>query len=202
MQGAPCPPAHNSARSFFVLPLVLALLALAAFPILARAESSPGTVYNPAVPTTPTKVNPTKVEKTPSQGTGGKENAPATGSEAEGATKPHEGNSESEENSEGKENSTAGGGSGDKGGHGGKPEGGQAGKSGVGGAKVAEAGSGGAKPSSTGQNASSSGGGSSPLIPILIVVVVLAAISIGIVLYRQRKGAGGSDGRVSSPNAS
>ena len=50
--------------------------------------------------------------------------------------------------------------------------------------------------------AKSSGGGSSPVVPILIAVVVLAAISIGVVLYRQRKSdQGGSDGRVSSPNA-
>ena len=49
----------------------------------------------------------------------------------------------------------------------------------------------------------SSGGGSSPVVPILIAVVVLAAISIGVVLYRQRKSdQDGSDGRVSSSNAS
>jgi len=47
-----------------------------------------------------------------------------------------------------------------------------------------------------------SGGGSSPVVPILIAVVVLAAISIGVVIYRQRKGGSGQDGRVSSPNAS
>jgi hypothetical protein len=49
---------------------------------------------------------------------------------------------------------------------------------------------------------SESGGGSSPVVPILIAVVVLAAISIGVVIYRQRKGGTGQDGRVSSPNAS
>ncbi len=42
----------------------------------------------------------------------------------------------------------------------------------------------------------SAGGGSSPIVPILIAVVVLAAISIGVVLYRQRKG----DAGVSSSN--
>jgi len=40
--------------------------------------------------------------------------------------------------------------------------------------------------------------GSSPLVPILIAVAVLAAISVGTVLYRQRRG---SDGGF-SPNAS
>jgi len=54
-----------------------------------------------------------------------------------------------------------------------------------------------------GKNVSESSGGSSPVVPILIAVVVLAAISIGVVLYRQRKSdQGGSDGRASSPSAS
>lgn len=55
-----------------------------------------------------------------------------------------------------------------------------------------------------GKPASSSSGGSSPVVPILIAVAILAAISIGVVLYRQRKGDSGpgSDRRVSSPNAS
>jgi hypothetical protein len=35
---------------------------------------------------------------------------------------------------------------------------------------------------------SSSGGGSSPLVPILIAVAVLAAITIGVVMMRQRRG--------------
>ena len=48
----------------------------------------------------------------------------------------------------------------------------------------------------------SSSGGSSPVVPILIAVVVLAAISIGVVLYRQRKSGQGPDRRVSSPGAS
>jgi len=51
---------------------------------------------------------------------------------------------------------------------------------------------------------SHSGGSSSPVVPILIAIAVLAAISIGVVLYRQRRSDAGSgpDGRVSSPNAS
>lgn len=54
-----------------------------------------------------------------------------------------------------------------------------------------------------GKNVAESSGGSSPVVPILIAVVVLAAISIGVVLYRQRKSSqGGSDGRASSPSAS
>jgi cobalamin biosynthesis Mg chelatase CobN len=54
-----------------------------------------------------------------------------------------------------------------------------------------------------GKNVAEASGGSSPVVPILIAVVVLAAISIGVVLYRQRKSdQGGSDGRASSPSAS
>jgi cobalamin biosynthesis Mg chelatase CobN len=54
-----------------------------------------------------------------------------------------------------------------------------------------------------GNNVAESSGGSSPVVPILIAVVVLAAISIGVVLYRQRKSSqDGSDGRASSPSAS
>jgi hypothetical protein len=37
-------------------------------------------------------------------------------------------------------------------------------------------------------------GGSSPLLPILIAMAVLAAASIGVVIVRQRRGAGGPDG--------
>jgi hypothetical protein len=42
------------------------------------------------------------------------------------------------------------------------------------------------------------------VVPILIAVAILAAISIGVVLYRQRKQdqGPGSDSRVSSSNAS
>jgi len=84
------------------------------------------------------------------------------------------------------------------GGNGNKPNGGAGGQT--------ESGLSGNEPvahNSVGTSPSSSSGGSSPVVPILIAVVVLAAISIGVVLYRQRKsGQGGSDGRVSSSNAS
>lgn len=41
------------------------------------------------------------------------------------------------------------------------------------------------------KSASTDTGGSSPLVPILIAVAVLAAISVGAVLYRQRRGSAG-----------
>jgi hypothetical protein len=54
----------------------------------------------------------------------------------------------------------------------------------------------------TGQPAPSSGGGSSPLIPILIAILALAAISVGAVMYRQRRGRDGSATGTASPKAS
>lgn len=44
-------------------------------------------------------------------------------------------------------------------------------------------------------------GSSSPLVPILIAIAVLAAISIGAVVYRQKRQDGGPGGSI-SPNAS
>jgi MYXO-CTERM domain-containing protein len=41
------------------------------------------------------------------------------------------------------------------------------------------------------KSASTDSGGSSPLVPILIAVAVLAAISVGAVLVRQRRGSAG-----------
>ncbi|MBS1887162.1 MAG: hypothetical protein JSU06_08240 [Actinobacteria bacterium] len=129
-------------------------------------------------------------------------NPAAKGSEAEtggagtgGGKKSGSGGAKSSEEGSSKEGeknpSTAGGAGG-----GNKPNGG-AGENGIGGAKEVGA------PTQTGTHVAKSSGSSSPLVPILIAIVVLAAISIGVVLYRQRKsGQGGSDGRVSSSNAS
>src|ERR1700761_640105 len=57
MQGAP----RRSARSFFVLPLVLALLALVVFPVFARAGEIPE--YEVEVPTVESEVVPTHPKK-------------------------------------------------------------------------------------------------------------------------------------------
>ncbi len=209
MQGAPCRPARSSARSFFVLPLVLALLALASFPVFARAES-PGAVYNPKVeqlPPTASKVEPTKVTK---GSTKPEENAKAEGSNAQSTEKPAQKPQKEPEEEEGSSQKKKSGAAAGKSENNGPKSGGKEGKSEIGGTKkVAGSESAGGNANkvntATGENASSSGGGSSPLVPILIVVVILAAISIGVVLYRQRRDAGdsdGRDGRVSSPNAS
>jgi cobalamin biosynthesis Mg chelatase CobN len=42
--------------------------------------------------------------------------------------------------------------------------------------------------------AAGNAGGSSPIVPILIAMAVLAALSVGVVLYRERRGDDGADG--------
>jgi hypothetical protein len=206
MQGALRRQAHSSARSFFLLPSVLALLALALFPVMAHAESSSGATYEVEVPSIESEPSTSSHEKAPTHhkpsNTGNGETGRATGSNAEtggvGSEESETGNGSQGHKKEGSSEeeetnpSTTGGGGGGNNSNGG---GGQT-ENGVGPAEpVAH--------TATGTNASESSGGSSPVVPILIAVVVLAAISIGVVLYRQRKsGQGGSDGRVSSSNAS
>jgi cobalamin biosynthesis Mg chelatase CobN len=190
---------------------VLALLALVVFPVMAHAGQTPGeTVYETAIPSATSEPNAGGNEKSATHQHKPKNNAPAEGSDAgteTGGSTGSEGGSgggkksSSQEGSSSEKESNPSMSGGGGGGNGNKPNGG--GTEGAG----TETGITGAQevaPASTGTNASqSSGGGSSPVVPILIAVVVLAAISIGVVLYRQRKsGQGGSDGRVSSSNAS
>jgi cobalamin biosynthesis Mg chelatase CobN len=164
-----------------VLFSVLALLASACAPALVQAE----TVYEtpetnlPGETKNPTKhKNPASPESSPKAHQSGE--SPGDG----GSGQPEE---ESESGGVPSGNpSTPGGGSEAQG------------KDGEG-AKVANQQPGGtvqdAKPLAT--TTSASDDSSSPLVPILIAVAVLAAISVGAVLYRQRRG----DGRF-SPNAS
>ena len=173
----------------------------------ANAENAGETVYENAVPGLENEPPPGSHpahHKTPN--TGESETGRATGSNAEtGGVGPNDGESgtgsgdqgSSKEGSsqEGEGNPPTGGGAGGGnpgGGAGGQPEG-SVGE----GQKV-----GGGTSTPTHTSESSGGGGSSPVVPILIAVVILAAISIGVVLYRQRKsGQDGPDGRISSPNA-
>jgi cobalamin biosynthesis Mg chelatase CobN len=184
---------------------VLALLALVVFPVFARAGEIPE--YEVEVPTVGNEVVPTHPKKHKAH------------QDAEPNSKAHasatpSGNSEGEEGGGSKSGTGGtGNGNGGSGSEGGKSpsNGGEAGQPNSGGqGNISEAK--GLPSEAKGSNVSeSSGGGSSPVVPILIAVVVLAAISIGVVLYRQKqsgKGPGdrepgqGSDGRVSSPNAS
>jgi cobalamin biosynthesis Mg chelatase CobN len=211
MQGAP----RRSARPFFVLPLALALLAFVAVPALAQAGENGPAQYEPE-PTESFKVpNSTKESTSKSKGSthesSGKSskeskangNPAASASEAGGTGKKSSSEEEPEEGSE-KEAKTGGAATGNGGN---KPGGGEGAKANKGGG--AESGVGGQQEVTGGNigtpvaHKTSSSGGSSPVVPILIAVAVLAAISIGVVLYRQRKSGGqGPDRRVSSPNAS
>jgi len=185
---------------------VLALLALALFPVSAFANAGE-TVYETEIPSVTSEPKSGGTEKTPAPhkatNTGKGESDQAHGSNAgtgggsegsdEGSgSKGHKKKSSSSQEEEGNPSTAAGGGGNKSGGNGGGAEGGS-----ISPAKELDS-------TQPGQNAASkSSGGSSPVVPILIAVVVLAAISIGVVLYRQRKsGQGGSDGRVSSSNAS
>jgi cobalamin biosynthesis Mg chelatase CobN len=205
MQGALRRPARSSARSFFALPSVLALLALALFPVIARAESSES-VYTPEVPTITTSKKPTKTHttETPKKKHASSNNPAAEGSAAGGTSGGSSVKSKTESESEGQK-SSVGGASG--GGSNNPPKGGGgegAGGGSKGGASKPESGISASKKvanAQPGTNVSESSGGSSPVVPILIAVAVLAAISIGVVLYRQRKSGQGPDRRVSSPNA-
>jgi cobalamin biosynthesis Mg chelatase CobN len=207
MQGAP----RRSARSFFVLPLVLALLALVAFPFSAFAESGEIPEYEVEVPHVENETVPPHPKKHKPQGE-------EPNSKAHASANPGS-NSESEESEGSNSGGAAGNGTGSNGT--GQSEGGQSPSNGGETGKSNTGGNGGVSElkevepaQATGKNASeSSGGGSSPVVPILIAVVVLAAISIGVVLYRQKQQSGngpdggrkpgqGSDGPVSSPNAS
>ena len=171
---------------------------------------NPGeTVYETEIPSVTSEPSSGGTEKTPthhkSPNTGNGESDQATGSNAEvggtgsegseGSKSGHKKEGSSSKEEEGNPSMGAGG----NGGNGGNSNGGAGGGSE---GSISESKDlGGSQP---GQQVASksSDGGSSPVVPILIAVVVLAAISIGVVLYRQRKSdQGGSDGRVSSPNA-
>lgn len=182
MLRTPHPQGPSLGRPAVALVSVLALLAFACFPALAQAE----TVYENESTTlpgggagkTPTQhKNPDSPESSPK----------AHDSTPDGGTEQPNG-----ESSEGGGAST---------GNPSTPNGGGVAQGNDGeGSKVANEQPGGgvqnAKPLAT--TTSADDDSSSPLVPILIAVAVLAAISVGAVLYRQRRG---SSGRF-SPNAS
>jgi hypothetical protein len=186
---------HLSARSsgplFFLLPSVLALLALVCFPLTAGASEIPQ--YTEAPP---------EVPKTKKQTNGGVESEDETPARSSNTG----------------EGGSTGGGSGSSGGSGGSGGSGD-GSSAATNPHPSTEGSGGTGTTKDGKSATAGpkGGGtankpvsspaeaddssSSPLVPILIAVAVLAAISIGAVLIKQRRQRDGADGAV-SPKAS
>ena len=174
----PHPHVRRLARPSLALFSVLALLAFACVPVLAQAE----TVY--------------EVEKT-NLPEGGGENSPTH----------HKNPGSSESSPEANQSGVPGGGGGQNGGGGGHSQPGspnsqggpsqesKSGAPGGGGESQGKTGNGSQNGQNTphvqigeGKPASSETSGSSPLVPILIAVAVLAAISVGAVLYRQRRG--------------
>jgi cobalamin biosynthesis Mg chelatase CobN len=163
---------------------VLALLAFACFPVLAQAE----TVYEQESTTLPGNGGGSSPSHNPDSGGSSPKahwSGAPDGGGSEGSTP---GSSESQNRASKESNpSTPGGGSqaqGEKGN--GVPDGKQSGLE-------LET----AKP--LGNSTTVDDDSSSPLVPILIAVAVLAAISVGAVLYRQRRGGSGG---LFSPKAS
>jgi cobalamin biosynthesis Mg chelatase CobN len=183
-------------RALFASMSVIALLALACFPVFAHAEcvSSSCVQYTEAIPKAEGEhtSSPSPHQKTPAKSS-------STDNGGAAAPKPHEAEgSEGSEGSEETESSSHGGGvagNGNGGGTGqGKPAGSGGGK---GQSPVQQANQ--PKGTSTSQ---SSDNGSSPLVPILIGIAVLAAISVGAVMYRQRRQRRGPTASAPSPKAS
>jgi hypothetical protein len=170
---------RGSGRSALLLLSVLALLALACFPILAQADSV-GPEYNTALPGDGgAKQNENIAKSSESPKTGGAEAPPSAGtgeSYAEQAPPSSEG--------QGGVNAGPEGGSGQ-----GSPD---KGNNPHGESKVQPA----APHAQSTPN--SSDDGSSPLVPILIAAAVLAAISIAALLIRQRRQRDGSSPSLST----
>lgn len=184
-------PGRSSARLFFALPLVLALLALVSFPV-GQAVGSELPEYEDAPPEVP-------------------------------APKPHHESKPEKESESSAHSSNTGGGTSAGGGSGGSNTGGgesvSEGSSEGSGDNPSTAGSGGtgkdngSKAATDHQNkgaeanttisapVESDDSSSSPLAPILIAIAVLAAISIGVVVIKQRRQRRGPDGAI-SPKAS
>jgi cobalamin biosynthesis Mg chelatase CobN len=177
-------PRRHSARPSFALLSVLALLALASFPVLAQAESGIPE-YETQIPTVqghhaaPTRAGGTPAHASTSPSTAKSGNR--EGSESGSSKKSSSGGS-------GKPNSGGGGGSGQSSpGNGSNTPKGK--ESLAGQEKLAVA------PVAAAESSSS------PLVPILIAIAALAAISIGFVVVRQRRQRRDGGGEV-SPKAS
>jgi hypothetical protein len=172
---------RGSGRSALVLLSVLALLALACFPVLAQADSV-GPEYNTALPGDggPTQnENIAKSSKSPKSG--GAEAPPTSGGAGEGYAE------QAPPSSEGQGNPNADTGGGTSQGSPGK------GNNPPAGTKVHPS-----APHVQSTPAATSDDGSSPLVPILIAAAVLAAISIAALLIRQRRQRDGSSPSLST----
>ena len=172
---------RGSGRSTLLLSSVLALLALACFPVLAQAGS--GTIeYDPALPGDGgPKQNENIAKSSESPNSGGAEAPPSTGS-SEG----YAGEAPQSSESEGNANAGNGGGTGQ-----GSPD---KGNNPPAETKVQPA----APIARSTPDSASDDDGSSPLVPILIGIAVLAAISIAALTIRQRRQRDGSSPSLST----
>jgi cobalamin biosynthesis Mg chelatase CobN len=171
---------------------VIALLALACFPVLAHAETSSGVQYDDSLPSAEGGNTPTHHQQTPAKasntgnggGTAPSQSGPEDSTKADGSG---EGDSSSKE---GAVPASQDGGKGQ-----GSP----------GGSANGEAKNGlhpdGQTASGTPTSQTSDDDGSSPLVPILLAIAVLAAVSVAAVMYRQRRQRRGP-GATASPEAS
>ena len=170
---------RGSGRSTLLLLSVLALLALACFPVLAQADS--GTIeYNPSLPSDGgAKQNENIAKSSESPKTGGAEAPPSAGT-GEGYAE------QAPPSSEGQGTANVGNGGGTSQG---SPD---KGNNPPGETKVQPA------APHVQSTPASSDDGSSPLVPILIAAAVLAAISIAALLIRQRRQRDGSSPSLST----
>jgi cobalamin biosynthesis Mg chelatase CobN len=162
---------------------VLALLAFACFPVLAQAEN---TVYEPESTHLPHEAGKTPIHQTHNQGESSPE-AQVSRTPGGGGSGPGSSGNQNGASQEPHPSSPGGSGQNQRG-EGNGAVNGQ--KQPVGQVQTAKPVANSTQPADEGS--------SSPLVPILIAVAVLAAISIGAVLLRQRRG---SDSRI-SPKAS
>ena len=171
---------RGSGRSALLLLSVLALLALACFPVLAQADS--GTIeYDPSLPSDGgAKQNENIAKSSESPKSGGAEAPPSAGT-SEGYAEQAPPSSEGQ----GTANTGNGGGTSQ-----GSPD---KGNNPPAKAKVQPA-----APHRQSTPNSADDGGSSPLVPILIAVAVLAAISIAALVIRQRRQRDGSSPSLST----
>jgi cobalamin biosynthesis Mg chelatase CobN len=172
---------------------VIALLALACFPVLAHAEDSSGVQYSDAIPKAEGENVPASHKRPPIA-----KAADNGGAAAPDGTKGSQGSDESTAGSPEDESTEKSGGVATNGNGGGTGQG-SPGGSGNGKANGQVQGVGQAQGTPASQKSDSS---SSPLIPILIVILALAAISVGAVMIRQKRQRRGPTASAAAPKAS
>lgn len=187
----------RSARLSVSLLSVLALVAFACLPALAQAECTDSSCaqYEVEIPTAEGKTKKHNKSEAQNEPTAEASN---NGGNSGGESPSGEENSEEAEESKGGAAPGKDNGGGNPGNNNGSPNGGNSNAS-KGGEAVQQGEP--VQATESGEQASHSSGGSSPLVPILIAIAVLAAISIGAVIYRQRRQGSGGSGSPVSPKA-